>query len=420
MKRFVGWILWPLVAFTALAMLRDILLTPVAVAQDKKISQLTAGAPAVATDTFPIARSGANFSLTVGDVWTLGGTLGSGKQVLGPAANNCTAPPFSFASQTTSGFCSSASGTLNLRVAGTNYFAMTSTALTLTVPIVVPNGLVSATAIAPSAGLSTGLYFDGSNGITSIAAAGTPIATFRNSAPNLRINQSIGFGTDGLTADVILRRGGAAATLQLGSDVNGAAVAQTIKAHDGITGTNIAGANLTIAGGRGTGAGASGVVAFSTALELGSGTTAQTLAERLRIQGPSTQGASSKALTESSATVFVQVAIPQTAAANYAAGEVIYTVYETDGTDSAVIEGKFKFSCANKSGTEGCAAIADVQTAAYATGVNTLACTITAVTGLTDAVQFAANCTDAATLTQSTLQIQYRLDMPQINTVTPQ
>lgn len=134
----------------------------------------------------------------------------------------------------------------------------------------------------------------------------------------------------------------------------------------------------------------------------------------------SIQGASLKALTESNATAFVQVAVPQTAAANYAGGEVTYTIYETDGTDSAVIEGNFKFSCVNKAGTESCAAIADVQTATIATSVNTLACTITAVTGLVDVVQFAANCTDAATLTQTILQIQYRLNMPQPNTVTPQ
>lgn len=84
--------------------------------------------------------------------------------------------------------------------------------------------------------------------------------------------------------DIVLGRD-AAATLQLGADVNGSAVAQTIKAHDGITGTDIAGANLTIAGGRGTGAGAVGNVILSTSTLLGSGTTAQSLTARLTITG---------------------------------------------------------------------------------------------------------------------------------------
>lgn len=75
----------------------------------------------------------------------------------------------------------------------------------------------------------------------------------------------------------------AAATVQLGQDVNGAAVAQTIKSHDGITGTDIAGANFTVAGGRGTGAGAPGKLVFQTGTTLGTGTTAQTLATRAEI-----------------------------------------------------------------------------------------------------------------------------------------
>lgn len=77
----------------------------------------------------------------------------------------------------------------------------------------------------------------------------------------------------------------AAAVLQLGKDVNGAAVAQTLKAHDGITGTDVAGANLTLAGGRGTGAGAVGNLLLATSTLLASGTTAQTLTTRVTITG---------------------------------------------------------------------------------------------------------------------------------------
>lgn len=100
---------------------------------------------------------------------------------------------------------------------------------------------------------------------------------------------SIVFDAGGLlswSTDLHLTRE-AAAALQMGQDVNGAAVAQTFKAHDGITGTDIAGANLTLAGGRGTGAGAVGNLILSTSTLLGSGTTAQTLSARVTITGAS-------------------------------------------------------------------------------------------------------------------------------------
>ena len=87
------------------------------------------------------------------------------------------------------------------------------------------------------------------------------------------------FGSAYNVNDVILMRE-AAAILQLGVDVNGAAVAQTLKAHDGITGTDIAGANLTLAGGRGTGAGTAGNLRIQTAVPVTTGTTAQILADR--------------------------------------------------------------------------------------------------------------------------------------------
>jgi hypothetical protein len=134
-----------------------------------------------------------------------------------------------------------------------------------------------------------------------------------------------------------------------------------------------------------------------------------------------TQGSKSKALTETVATTFVTVACPQTASANFCAGRVIYTVYETDATDMSTIQGTAQFNCVNKAGTESCSAISDVQTASLVTGAgDTLACTITAVTGLADVIGLAADCTDGATMVQTTLNILYRLDMPQINTVAPQ
>ncbi len=84
-------------------------------------------------------------------------------------------------------------------------------------------------------------------------------------------------------SDVWLGRPGVAATLQLGQDVNGAAVSQTIQACNGITGTDKTGGNFTVASGKGTGAGAVSSLIFSTPTALVSGTTAQSLTTRLTI-----------------------------------------------------------------------------------------------------------------------------------------
>lgn len=99
-------------------------------------------------------------------------------------------------------------------------------------------------------------------------------------------NQRIGFSTStsSTTMDTFIGRD-AAATLKLG--INAAsAIAQTLKAHDG-SGTDKAGANLTIAGGNGTGTGAGGVLNFNTtAVAGGSASTQNTSTTRFQITAP--------------------------------------------------------------------------------------------------------------------------------------
>lgn len=113
----------------------------------------------------------------------------------------------------------------------------------------------------------------------------------RNGGPVLNTNginlgsgqqYSWGNGTPG-TADTFLRRGGAAATLQLGADVNGTAVAQTIQCANGITGTDKPGGNCSINSGKGTGAATPSQVLIGTPTALGSGTTAQSITTRVTI-----------------------------------------------------------------------------------------------------------------------------------------
>jgi hypothetical protein len=65
---------------------------------------------------------------------------------------------------------------------------------------------------------------------------------------------------------------------------NGAGASYTINGS-GANGTNFAGGNITIAGGKGTGTGASGDVVFSTATTTTSGTTLQSLTERVKVFG---------------------------------------------------------------------------------------------------------------------------------------
>ena len=75
-----------------------------------------------------------------------------------------------------------------------------------------------------------------------------------------------------------------AAVIQLGLDVNGDAVDQTIKSADGITGTNRNGGDLILASGNSTGNGSSSVI-FKAPVLGGGGTTARTAVEIARITG---------------------------------------------------------------------------------------------------------------------------------------
>lgn len=87
---------------------------------------------------------------------------------------------------------------------------------------------------------------------------------------------------DSGTSDTVIKRA-AAATVQFGFDLNGAAVSQALQAANGITGTDKTGGNFTLASGKGTGAGAVSSVFIQTPTALGSGTTAQSLTTRVTV-----------------------------------------------------------------------------------------------------------------------------------------
>ncbi len=105
--------------------------------------------------------------------------------------------------------------------------------------------------------------------------------------------------------------------------------ALTIQGTGG-SGTDIAGSAVTIAGGKGTGAGAPGDLIFSTSTTLATGTTLQTLATRCTIN-------------ETNALFTVPVGVPSktvaTLPADVTAGQIIFVSDETGGATLAFSDG---------------------------------------------------------------------------------
>ncbi len=128
-----------------------------------------------------------------------------------------------------------------------------------------------------------GVYFPSS---TYTIVSNGNLASFVSGSLTLNNLSALGWvsGTDTTgTADTFLKRGGAAATVQHGVDINGAAVAQTVKSCRGITGNDKAGAPFHITAGEGTGAATVSYIDFNTPTIAASGPTQQSLALRLTI-----------------------------------------------------------------------------------------------------------------------------------------
>lgn len=117
----------------------------------------------------------------------------------------------------------------------------------------------------------------------SIPTAGTNIGIGLNQSGAIRWTSGNSGSPTFDTYDTIIKRGGAAATVQHGVDVNGAAVAQTIQAANAITGSNLAGGNLTLRPGAGTGTGTISALIFQSPTLGSTGTTVQTQTTRFTI-----------------------------------------------------------------------------------------------------------------------------------------
>ena len=243
-------------------------------------------------------------------------------------------------------------------------------------PVSFADGTCAAPSITWTSQSGYGWYRAGS-GITDLCSSGNVLQRLTGASivtTNAGSYNWASANADG-TIDTRLMRD-AAATVQLGADVNGAAVAQTLKAHDGITGTDVNGANLTTAGGRGTGAGLGGNLRFQTSPSLATGTTAQTLSDRDLIV------AAQKALVDNTATTFVEIAVPTETTTIV---HVYYSVEAEDATDQQVIGGIATVAIINDAGTEACGTITEAgETTAVSTG--TITATITCQVGLSSVV----------------------------------
>ena len=98
---------------------------------------------------------------------------------------------------------------------------------------------------------------------------------------------AIGYGSTTTAAGqlVIGSSGDPMSSVYIGSGVTAASPSSITYNATGGSGSNVAGASLTLAGGKSTGSAAGGSLLFKTSTTLGSGTTAQSLVTRLTISG---------------------------------------------------------------------------------------------------------------------------------------
>ena len=229
----------------------------------------------------------------------------------------------------------------------------------------------------------------------------------------------------------------AAATLQLGAPNAASPVAQTLQAQGG-SGTDVAGANLTIRPGAGTGAATGASLIFQTPTATGSGTGAQTMTTRLTLTsaeisaalsinpsatdskelGSSARlwqnvyfsraalGSKSKALTDGSPVTFATFAIAD--GAMYS-GEVIYNVKAVKGTDVQVLANKARFTAA-RVGTTYYVSVAAIGSDVASVSTGTLTCPIS-ISGTGGVISLVATA-DTSFASPDSLVGQFRFDSP--------
>jgi hypothetical protein len=300
--------------------------------------------------------------------------------------------------------------------AGTEISATVPPTTNTTGRVLVGDGSAAAPSVAFGAE-ATGFFRLGTSAI-GIAGAGTVGGQFYYSSLQLAPDRQVSWGVNYTNAgqDTYLSRA-AAATLQLGAAASATPVAQTLQAQGG-SGTDIAGANLTIQSGAGTGSGAASTLTFKTPTVGGAGVGVQTQTTRLALSGiyasfasvivPSSDdgnplgsssarfttgffsrailGSKSKALTDASATAFATFTIAD--GATYG-GEVIYSVVSTQGTAKQRLDGRARFS-ATREGATYTVTVNEIGTQTLAAAAGTLTGAIE-ISGAAGVITLSAN-----------------------------
>lgn len=126
-------------------------------------------------------------------------------------------------------------------------------------------------------------------------------------------------------------------------------------------------------------------------------------------------GRAIKTLTESAATSAFRVPIT---AGTGTGGVVDFTVFAADASDQQTLTGVLQFSGVNKAATETCATPTLTGTALNSVSTGTLTCTYAADTTPANACDIQFNCTSS--LTQTTLEVYYRVNLVGPGQVSPQ
>lgn len=147
-----------------------------------------------------------------------------------------------------------------------------------------------------------------------------------------------------------------AGTLQLGAANAASPVAQTLQSQGSRSGTDtdVAGSNLTIASGQGTGAASASNIIFQTPSAVGSGTSAQTMATRATFTTSEFQLASTYRLSWNSDTFLTRssAAVIQIGAANAASpvAQTLQSQGSRSGTDTNVAGSNLTITSGNGTG----------------------------------------------------------------------
>lgn len=205
-----------------------------------------------------------------------------------------------------------------------------------------------------TASQATQLYMAG-NGLSLIWSSST-----KQNMNNAGDYSTVATGTYGWS-DLIIRRD-AAAKLQLGTDATtGDAVDQTIKAADGITGTNVSGGDLSLSAGDSTGNTSSAVIIKTPAAGT-SGTTAHAAAEVARFTSAglsltvgvySGNGSGLTNLTQSQISGITTTDRPQVANVRITHSTLTYAAttnidMDTDGFQTVTLTGDITFTTSNR------------------------------------------------------------------------